>query len=312
MDIISADMNKTNIKAEVSDTWLRAFVAATRCGSFSAAANHLGVGQSAITHSVARLEKALGVRLFIRTSDGILPTAQGASLFERIAQPYVEIDKAVDLARPNQDDPSVTLSVSTSLATYWLMRRLAKYKREHPSVHLRIITRDTDASVGIDDADLWIPLGNVDRADLVATRFCDEEVGAVAAPDIAEQINRDGLHSISKARLINLEQRFSARFSWQMWFDHYDFEGDNLDIAYESNDYSLVLQAAIDGEGVAIGWTHLVADLLNDGKLVRVGGTIRTHNPFQILYRKGLPLSEATASVLDWMTKQGQETLSVD
>lgn len=312
MDIISNDMNKTNIKAEVSDTWLRAFIAATRCGSFSAAANSLGVGQSAITHSVARLEKALGVRLFIRTSEGILPTASGASLFERVSQPFVEIDKAVDLARPNQDDPIVTLSVSTSLATFWLMPRLAKYKREHPAVHLRIITRDTDSSVGNDDADLWIPLGNVDRPDLVATRFCDEEVGAVAAPAVAEQFNENGLESLSKARLINLEQRFSARFSWQMWFEHNNIEVANLDMAYESNDYSLVLQAAVDGEGVAIGWTHLVADLLNAGKLVRIGGTIRTQNPFQILYRKGLSLNEASSSVLAWITKQGHETLSVD
>ena len=302
-------MNKTNIKAEVSDTWLRAFIAATKCGSFSAAAGSLGVGQSAITHSVARLEKALGVRLFVRTSEGIVPTASGASLFERISQPFVEIDKAVDLARPNQDDPIVTLSVSTSLATFWLMQRLSKYKREHPAVHLRIITRDTDASVGNDDADLWIPLGNVDRHDLVATRLCDEEVGAVAAPAIAEQINKKGIESLAKARLINLEQRFSARFSWQMWFDHHKIEVANLDMAYESNDYSLVLQAAVDGEGVAIGWTHLISNLLAEGKLARIGETIRTQNPFQILYRKGLPLSEASASVLTWLTKQGRETL---
>ena len=136
-------MNKNNIKAEVSDTWLRAFVAATRSGSFSAAAHALGVGQSAVTHSVARLENALGIRLFIRTPSGIVPTAAGANLFERISQLFVDIDRAVELARPNQGDPTVTLSVSTSLATYWLMPRLVEYKRDHPHVHLRVTSCET-------------------------------------------------------------------------------------------------------------------------------------------------------------------------
>ena len=309
MDIISLGMNKNNIKAEVSDTWLRAFVAATRSGSFSAAAHALGVGQSAVTHSVARLENALGIRLFIRTPSGIVPTAAGANLFERISQLFVDIDRAVELARPNQGDPTVTLSVSTSLATYWLMPRLVEYKREHPHVHLRVITRDTDTSIGNDDADLWIPLGNVDRPDLVSTRFCDEEIVAVASPAVAQPIIENGIKSMATANLVNLEQRFSARFSWQMWFDNHEIVSSDPNMVYQSNDYSLVLQAAVDGEGIALGWTHLVADLLAEGKLMRIGGTIRTQNPFQVMYRKGLALNDSVASVLEWITKEGHRTL---
>ena len=94
-----------------------------------------------------------------------------------------------------------------------------------------------------------------------------------------------------------------------MWFDNHEIVSPDPNMVYQSNDYSLVLQAAVDGEGVALGWTHLVADLLAEGKLMRIGGTIRTQNPFQVMYRKGLALNDSVASVLEWITKEGHRTL---
>lgn len=230
-------------------------------------------------------------------------------LFDRVSPALAELGAAVDAVR-SPGTGAVTVSVSTSLASYWLTPRLPEFKRRHPAVELRVVTTDSDRSVGIDDADLWIPLGTVTDDNLVSTPFCQEEVVPVASPDAAAALcdgrSGAGNGATDAARLLagpllHLEERYAPRFDWTRWFRHMGIDPGGELPGDRSNDYSLILQAALEGQGVALGWRHIVADLLSAGRLVEVGPSVRSDQPFPILTRKHPALGADALALRDWL-----------
>ena len=272
----------------ISDRWLRTFVAVAETGSFTAAGRRLGVGQPAVSHAVARLEAQLGVTLIERSTQAMTLTTAGAFLYERLAVAFADVDGAVKAVSTAAPSDVVTLSVSTSLANFWLLPRLPDFKRRHPDTELRVITTDSDETVGLDDADLWIPLGLDHPAHLEATLFRAERIVPVAAPALADRLISGRKWKpalLVDAPLLHLEERYAARYQWQRWFVDNAVEPPSTMAGYRSNDYSLVLQAALDGQGVALGWLHIVTRLLEDERLKALSDPIDTGQPFPILRR---------------------------
>ena len=288
----------------VSDRMLRVFDAAARHGSLTAAARALDIGQPAVSHAVARLEAGLGTDLFLRSPSGVSLTPAGLRLHRLVQGPLDEIDAAVAAARNDRNVESVTLSVSTSLASYWLMPRLPDFKRRHPTVELRVITCDSDRAVGVDDADVWIPLGRVERRDLSEVALCPERVVPVATQSVAEKLPSIDPVGLAHAPLLHLEERYEPRFDWARWFSSHGVQAPVDQQGYRSNDYSVILQAALEGQGVALGWVHIVADLVDQGRLVTLGEPVETDQPFKILTRTSRPLSEAAEAVRNWLQRQ--------
>ncbi len=273
----------------VSDLWLRYFDAVARAGSFTAAARAMGVGQSTVSHAIARLEEAVGTELFARFERGVRLTDAGERLWGEVRPSLAAIDAALrDVRRTARSDSLVTVSVSTSFAAWWLLPRLARFKSTHPEIDLRCITSDNDDRVGLDDADLWIPHGANRWAHLEAHHLTDERIAAVAAPDIAEGVDRtDDPAAVLGLDLIHLEERYGSRFDWSRWFEHHGLRPPPVRGAI-SNDYSVVVQAAIDGQGAALGWSHITDPLVADGRLVVLGGpAVVTDQPFVVLERPG-------------------------
>ncbi len=291
----------------VSDRWLRNFAAVAESGSFTAAARKLGVGQPAVSHAVARLESALDVQLLERSTRGLTLTAAGRLLYRRLGVAFAEIDDAVHAVRRVGANDVVSLSVSTSLANFWLLPRLPDFKRRHPDIDLRVITTDTDDAVGIDDADLWIPLGLERPTNLEATLFRVERIVPVAAPALADDLfagARPEPARLVEAPLLHLEERYLPRYNWERWFADHDVAVARTLGGYRSNDYSLVLQAALDGQGIALGWEHIVTTLLHDDRLVALAESVETDQPFPILQRPGRTTtarSEKVEALRNWL-----------
>ena len=289
--------------SHVSDSGLRAFDATARFGSFTAAAAHLGVGQPAVSHAVARLEQVIGSRLFERSSSGVRLTTIGQTLHGRVSAGFDQIDLAV--ATAVGAEVAVTISVSASLATHWLLPRLPEFKRLHPDVALRVITTDSDRGVGRDDADFWVPLGIVDNDELVATEFCAEEILPVASPSLAGQLQCGDPAALLRAPLLHLEERYAPRFDWPRWFHAQGVTTPTSLAGYRSNDYSLIVQGALDSQGVALGWRHIVEALIHDGRLVALAAPLRTDKSFPILQRRDRTLSPAAVALRDWLASIG-------
>ncbi|MGI9607686.1 MAG: LysR substrate-binding domain-containing protein [Acidimicrobiales bacterium] len=284
----------------VSNRALRILVAATNAGSFTAAADELGMGQPAVSHAITRLETAVGTALLVRSRSGVRPTATGAELIADLAPSFERIDQAVDRAR-GAHDPTVTVSVSTSLASWWLLPRLPDFKRMHPDVSLRLITADADADTDPTRLDLWIPLGLVDRPDLDVVRLCDEALYPVAAPALAERLDRNNASALVDAPLLHLEERYRTRFDWNRWFQHHGIDQPIRLDGDRSNDYSVVLQAALDGQGVALGWNHIVSDLVSAGRLVPLAAPVVTEDPFVIATSSRRQLRPGAKSLRAWL-----------
>jgi len=280
------------IDGPASDRWLRVFAAASQSDSFTAAATTLGIGQSAVSHAISKLEHELDTVLFERSPRGISLTEPAAELADSVRAGYALIDGALDRARRSSDtaNAALTISVSTSLATYWLMPRLANFKLSNPSIELRCVTNDTDRGIGTDGADLWVPLGRGPWPQQVTADFCAEELYPVASPgllaaaglspaELAEEPQK-----LTTLPMLHLEERYASRFDWPSWFEHVDVVAAKRPPAVASNDYSLILQAALDGQGVALGWHHIVRELVDSGALIKLSATsVTTDNPFVIL-----------------------------
>jgi LysR family glycine cleavage system transcriptional activator len=293
----------------VSDGDLRLLVSAARTGSFTAAAKEAGIGQSAVSHAIARLERVIGSRVFERRSSGVTLTDIGLRLTDEVQQGFEQIDRAVEEAG-NARQQSVTLWVSTSFAMLWLMPRLALFKREHPLIEVRCHTNDTDRGVGRDEADVWVPLGRGPWPGLHEQKFCDETLIVVAAPSIARQWDGATDEQLLDAPLLHLEQRFRPRFDWNQWFEHFGVTPPKRLGGYSSSDYSLIIQAAMEGHGLAIGWLHLVQDLIAEGRLQQVGtGSVATDHPITVLTRSERT-GPATAAFVEWLlaTAPGRPT----
>lgn len=293
-----------------SDGSLRVFVLASRLGSFTAAADELGMTQPAVSHSIKRLETAIGERLLHRSRTGVRPTVVGEELLSSVAPAFEAIDRAVAAAAGHARDAAVSISVSTSLATWWLLPRLPEFKRQHPDVELRLVSTDTDDHIDMASLDLWIPLGLVERPDLEATRLCDETLVPVASPELAATLRADDPSALTDAPLLHLEERYQSRFDWPAWFRSQGvsppdkLRGDRL------TDYSLVIHAALAAQGVALGWLHLVSDLLADGRLVAMGPATTTDHPFNVLHRKDAELRPGADAFRRWITDEMPGSIS--
>lgn len=299
-------MRKININLAASRALLL-FHSAARHGSFSRAAADMNVGQPAVSHGIRQLEETLGTRLFIRRPRGVELTEAGTRLAARLQTAYTEITAGIqEVVAAGDAHERVTLMVSTSLASYWLMPRLAQFKQLHPGIELRCITQDTDRDVRTGDYDLCIPLGRGRWPGFHAWQFAEEEVYAVCSPAYLERmppLTSPG--DLLSQDLLVLEERYHSRIDWPGWF-----RGVGVDVrrpveGATSNDYSLVLQAAIGGQGIALGWRHIVQPLLDEGVLVRaVEAGVRTENAFFIIAPASTALRPAVIALRDWLMEQ--------
>lgn len=299
-------MNKININL-ASSRALLLFESAARLGSFSRAADEMNVGQPAVSHGIRQLEEVLGARLFKRRPRGVELTEAGSRLAARLQSGYAEIRAGIqDVLAMSEGNERVTIMVSTSLASYWLMPRVADFKKRYPDVELRCITQDTDRDVRGGDFDLCIPLGRGRWPGFQAWKFAEEELYAVCSQGYLEKIGPvAGPRDLLTHDLLILEQRYDPRFDWHAWFKCVGIEsGRPIDGAI-SNDYSIVLQAAIGGQGIALGWRHIVQPLLEQGILVRViPESVCSEYPFYIIAPESLPLRPSVVALRDWLIEQ--------
>ena len=296
-------MKKIDINA-TSSRALLLFDSAARTGSFSRAAEEMAVGQPAVSHSVRQLEADLGVRLFRRLHRGVELTPTGERLAQRVRAGLREIEEGLAEIRPSSsDDQQVTLLVSTSLASHWLLPRLGHFKQQYPGIELRCITMDTDRDIPIAEFDLCIALGSGDWPGMQRWFFTDEELYPVCSPEyLRSHRSLVDNGSLLDCDLLHLEERYHSRFDWSQWFAHFDIDSGPMPSDWIYNDYSIVIHAALEGQGIAIGWRHIVQPLVDRGALVRpIAESIETDNPFYIMAPIDRPIGESAQTLRDWL-----------
>ncbi|OMG69555.1 choline sulfate utilization transcriptional regulator [Burkholderia ubonensis] len=248
---------------------LRAFESAARLASFTAAARELGSTQPAVSQQVFQLEAELGVPLFERSPRGVTLTDDGQCLYEAVRASLDTLRAATATLRARREHGTLTLVTDFGFATYWLMPRLAGLKRAMPDVDVRVVTsQDFDAQR--DHADIAILFGDGRWPSCTAARLFPEAVTPVCSPAFRAahpRVAQPG--DLLDLPLLHVQPTRPERWlSWRGWFDAHELAAPAAAHGVTFNSYALVIHAALLGEGVALGWTPLVDELVASGQLV--------------------------------------------
>lgn len=278
---------------------LFAFEAAARLGSFSNAARELNITQPAISHAVALLERSIGHKLFRRAGPRLELTEAGERLSRAASRGFAGIEAVLsELDGLDRGREVVLLSISSGMATHWLMPRYDAFRRSFPDTQLQFQLIAGSVGGPLANCDLGLRVASGAESRRLGHRFAPERVLAVASPAYLQR--HGGLEgSAGPHTLISLTDH---------WFDWPEFAAEGriaLPARFERlafSDYSVVLQAALRGQGMALAWTSVASRLIIDGLLQRAGGpVIRTDRAYHLVQssqRAPRPIVEA---VRDWL-----------
>lgn len=259
---------------------MRSFVAAAKYRNFTRAAEALCVTQAAISRQIRELELYLETELFTRTGREVRLTASGTALFDAAQLSLLNIFQATErIRREKNDKRTLTLCCSPALSALWLSHRLKDFFCAHPDVDLNVITTQHFLVMepGI-NPDIFITKNSDLRPGYLRIPLFHEVVYPVCTPRYLEaHPELSTLEGMRNSVLLDLNpygrSQLSEQVDWNVWFA---FQSQDLQIPasesphyFSSNDYSLLVQMALDDQGIALGWDHLVRHLVQQGRLVR-------------------------------------------
>ena len=282
---------------------LLAFEAAARHSSFTKAAGELNVTQPAISQAIKKVEQALGVALFERRNRGVKLTETGERFYTDISFGLMHILRSAEGIAIKLSSQHVTLSCSTAFAHYWIVPRLSDFKERHPGIEIRLQTTDRDVDFMQDNVSLEVRRGVGEFPGLHAIQIAKEQLYPVASPAYLEKNGRPNeATDLLDHALIHLEEPFRLRPTWADWLQAHDVVYTDTGGGLRLNDYALVIQAAIAGEGVSFGWHHVVERLIAQGLLVKLmNGSYKVGQDFYVVWPKRSILSPQSEIFLSWL-----------
>ncbi|MFV1493280.1 LysR substrate-binding domain-containing protein [Phaeobacter sp. JH18-32] len=269
-------------------TTLAAFETAARHLSFKNAAQELSVTPGAVSHQIKALEGELGVALFQRKHRGVELTREGQALFETLATSFRQISRQLSKTRQMGEEDAVTVGSTTAVAALWLSPVIIRFWRDHPDLNIHQITQDRPFH-DTREFDFFIRYGRDPDATLAHTAIYRDRLVPVARPDIAEGLAGSSLQDLAAQRLIHLHNVSQSWTTWVDWFHELGHRGD-ISVGTRVTSYSVALQIARKGAGVALGWKRLIQPMLDSKKLAIVGN--QSVPAPQEFYLVGLPDDE--------------------
>lgn len=250
---------------------LRGFVAVARRMSITLAANDLYLTQSAVSRQVQSLEAHLGVALFIRKHRALALTDAGEQLLH-IASPW--LDRLGEFSRSIRHDGRprpVTITASIGVAALWILPRLGLFQTAYPHIDVRVAANNRLLDLEQEGIDLAIRYCREEQAPRGATLLFQEQIVPVANKSVAAvafSVDND----LSQQVLLELDDRRLPWLRWSDWLRGQGLRGIEPKAYLHFNQYDQVVQAAIEGHGIALGRIGLIFPMLEDGRLVAQPG----------------------------------------
>lgn len=254
-------------------TSLRVFEAAARHGSFTLAARELAVTQTAVSHQVRQLEEHLGTALFRRLPRRIELTAEGRAWAEAMSDVFTRLYAANKRlrARPARTRPVVNVSVLPSFASRWLVPRLGRFFEKHPDIDVRISPSAELVDFAGADIDVGIRYGTGKYPGLRVEKLCEDAWLVVCAPSLALRKKLTRVSDLMRVPIIEDDQREAL----DAWFGAQGSPPHPRTRAMMYSDSSMVVEAAVRGQGVAIVRLAIANDELAAGRIVPVFPRLR-------------------------------------
>jgi len=253
---------------------LRAFEAAGRWQSYSKAAEELGLTHGAVSHRIRDLEERLGQPLFRRSGNTMVLTSEGQRLIVQVRQGLSLLDQAfIAPASSGRKGlrPRVVITGVPSLASTWLFARLAEYRAARPELDVEMRVSEALSDYRREGIDLGVRLGLGGWANLNAVKLFDEALTPVCTPQYRDRLGLERPSDLKRATLLR-----NAYTPWARWFRAVGLDWPEPASGPMFDDSPLLLRAALEGDGVALGRHWLAVDELRAGRLV---------SPFELAVR---------------------------
>jgi DNA-binding transcriptional LysR family regulator len=282
---------------------LRAFEAAARCGSFTAAAKELHVTQAAVSQQVRLLEQRLGFDLFRRHGNGLELTDQAKAFQPGLTDAFDAIERLTEQVAAMRAGPVLTVGVAPAFALHWLIPRLPEFNRKHPDVEVRMATGgarvplrdDWTCSVRRGESNNW--------PGYLTEELFPVPLVPVCTPALAKGLQRPG--DLKNATLIVVAH---LRAQWTWWFEAAGLSAPIQpagEVVFESS--AMAIKAVLDGVGVAVAQLPYVSDELASGRLVAPFPIVRQR--FESWYLAYRPIRQNDPALLlfrDWLHTEAE------
>ena len=282
------------------------FEVAARHLSFTQAADELNITQGAVSRQIRQLEEYLGKELFYRANRRISLTPTGLQYYQSVYSALINIAQATGDIKKWRGDHQVTVATTHAMAALWLLPKVASFQQAE-GIDLRILATDNIVDLHSMDCDLALFYCRVPPEGMTVTPLFPEEVFPVCSPDYLERFNQNAEEeSIFSGTLLNLDESRVDWMTWPQWFSAVGYPDVEPRNKVNINNYTMLLQAAINGQGVALAWGSLVDDYLKNGALVRPVETVLcTSESFYMLEPSGrYNTSEGVNKFRKWLLHQ--------
>ena len=290
---------------------LRAFEASARHQSFSLAAQELNVTPAAVGQLVRTLEDWLGSPLFVRSTSGrarLVTTEVAEQALPDIRAGLERLAVGLERLRSGSAGGVLTVTVSPAFAAKWLLPRIERFQAAWPETDLRLDTSLKPVDFVAQRIDVGVRYGRGQWPGLAAEKLMDEEVYPVCAPALLTTATLQAPGDLRGQVLIHDQSvDTSTGFaSWQAWLCHAGVQGVPTDRGLRINNSAAVLQAAIDGQGVALARSVMAHDDLAAGRLVRLFPQVRLESAlaYYVVYRPECIAQPKVAAFRDWLLRE--------
>ena len=287
---------------------LKAFEAAARHESFTRAAEELCVTQGAVSHQVKALEVELGIKLFNRERQRLLITEGGREYLTVLRDAFDRIAVGTERVVQRQSAGVLTVSTSPDFAAKWLVHRLGRFAEAHPGIDLRVSATMHHVDFAREDIDLAVRHGDGSWTGLHVARLCSEELFAVCSPKLLSGRNQvRNPQDLLKFPLLHLDDYKD----WAKWLGAAGVASGDVRRGPVLNRASMLIDAAIDGQGVALARTALAAwDLIN-GRLVRPFSlALRLSKTYWIVCPQATSMLPKIKACREWLLAEAADDIS--
>jgi LysR family transcriptional regulator, glycine cleavage system transcriptional activator len=288
-------------------TALRAFEAAARLLSFTRAARELHVTPAAVSHQIRGLERHLGVTLFRRTARRLVLTEQGQLAAEHFRAGFERLSRGVRLLRAGDGSGAVTLSTTTAFATRWLVPRLGRFMRRCPGLDLRLKAGSQPVDFDHEEVDAAVRIGRGAMDGVLAIPMFGECVAPVASPAFLRQRGIRRPADLARVPLLHDDsmRRVGRPQGWAEWFRMAKVSGVDTAPGMQFDDGHVVLQAAADGRGAALGRLAYAIDDLQERRLkIPFAPVIDMDLKYYLLIPQGRATEPAIAALRAWIEQE--------
>ena len=280
---------------------LAVFEAAARLGSFTRAGSELGMTQPAVTRQIRALERSLGAELFTRTSNRSVLTELGARLREHVVAGFEEIEAGLDELVEHAGN--FVLAAHPGIAQLMLMPRLEQLNEVLGDLDLRLWLFEGDHELVDGTFDAAIRVGTGTFPGLDSRLLFPEIVVPVASPTFAERFGLDP-HStaaeVNVAPFVHMDDGDRPWMTWSGWLATFGIALRRSPGRVLFHNYPMVLQRALLGHGIALGWRPLIDEYVEGGALVIVGPEARSSRGYYVTWPEGRP-SATVQALIEWL-----------